>query len=398
MGLRRKGAQGMSDRWKQVAERLELLASGPLDEQHDVAAALGIELGQIPAPVAAEFIRAHLAPVFMAKVVRGFELPDSFWELEEQVEVPQPAELQVGSRAEISAWFEARYMLLTVEGLRSLEPRAGDIVSRSGSPDGHMIVSSIGENGVIHMKGGLGKRSWPNHLNIVARNDGSDRYKDLAAAVESKWRNARVKHPASSPRLDPLEQYKVPSRHPSPEALRELEDLLESGERYEAPFQRLIERNPEMLASLVHGNWGTYVLPQKRLGAEHVTDFLVLGVSSVGPEWLAVELEAPRHDLFNVNGTLRAPVQHAVNQIQDWREWLTTNVAYAQDEHHLFGLTNSVPGLVIIGRADPAAEREPARSRIAVEQRIHIHSWDWLLRDTQQVVDAGHQGATLAYL
>ncbi|MFI2489937.1 Shedu anti-phage system protein SduA domain-containing protein [Promicromonospora kroppenstedtii] len=387
----------MSDSWQHVAERLELLASGPLDEQREVASVLGIELGQTPAPVAAEIIKANLARVLMTKVTDGFELPETFWELEEQVESPQRAVLQVGSRAGISAWFEARYMLLTVQGLRGLEPCVGDIVSRFDAPDEHMVVSSIGEKGVIYMKGGLGKRSWPNYLEMVARNDGSDRYKELVAVVDSKSRNARLKHPASSPRLDLLEQYKVPSRHPSSEALRELEDLLESGEKYEAPFQKLIERNPEMLASLVHGNWGTYVLPQRRLGAEHVTDFLVLGVSSVGPEWLAVELEAPRHELLNTKGTLRAPVQHAVTQIQDWRDWLTANVAYAQDQLHLYGLTNSVPGLVIIGRSDPAVEREPARSRIAADQRIHIHSWDWLLRDAQQVVEVGHQGATLVY-
>lgn len=150
----------------------------------------------------------------------------------------------------------------------------------------------------------------------------------------------------------------------------------------------MIERNPELLASLVQGHWETFVIPQKRLGAEHVTDFLVLGVTSQGPEWVAVELEAPRRELLTKRGRLREAVQHAVNQIQDWREWLTVNVAYAQNQHHLVGLTNRVPGLVIIGRADPAAEREPARRRHAEQDQIQIHSWDWLLREIQRIVRA----------
>ncbi|MCA0252987.1 MAG: DUF4263 domain-containing protein [Actinobacteria bacterium] len=286
-------------------------------------------------------------------------------------------------------------MLLTVLGLRDLKPRVGDVVSRFDAPNELMVISSIGDNGKVYMAGGLGKRSWPNYLKVAARNDGSADCTKLAFEIDARIRNARVSHAAGSIHLAHLAEYQVRSRHPSPEALRELEDLLEAGESDEAPYQELIERYPELLASLVRGHWATYVIPQKRLGSEFVTDFLVLGVTSQGPEWVAVELEAPRHELLTKKGRLRQAVQHAVNQIQDWREWLTRNVAYAQDQHHLVGLTNRVPGLVIIGRADPSAEREPARRRLAEQEQISIHSWDWLLRETQRVVEAGNQAATL---
>lgn len=383
----------MTDRWQRVAERLEQLASGPSNAQLEVAEALGIDLCEVPAPVAAELIRSHLAPALRIKTTTGFELPDEFRELEALVGVTVPAELHTGSRAEVSAWYEARYMLLTAQGLRAVMPRVGDVVSRFDAPNDHMVISSITDDGAVFMTGGLGKRSWPNYLKVVARNDGSAEYSQTAAAVEARLLNARTTHAAGSAHLAHLAEYEVESRHPSLQALRELEDLLESGEPDEGPFQSLIERYPELLASLVRGHWATFVIPQKRLGAEHVTDFLVLGVTSLGPEWMAVELEAPRHELLTKKGRLRAPVQHAVDQIEDWREWLTVNVAYAQTQHHLVGLTNRVPGLVIIGRADPAAEREPARKRLAEQDQIQIHSWDWLLRETQRVVQAGHQGA-----
>lgn len=383
----------MTDRWEQVADRLERLASGPSDEQLEVADSLGIDIWGVPAPVAAVLIWSHLESVLRVKLPNGFELPDQFRELESQVGVTVPAELRTGSRAEVSAWYEARYMLLTARGLRDVMPKVGDVVHRLDAPADLMVISSISDDGVVFMKGGLGKRSWPNHLKVVARNDRSAKYRQKASAVEARLLNARTTHAAGSAHLIHLGKYKVANRHPTPQALRELEDLLESGQRDEGPLQSLIERNPELLASLVKGHWVTFVIPQKRLGAEHVTDFLVLGMSSLGPEWLAVELEAPRHELLTKKGRLRAPVQHAADQIQDWRDWLTDNVAYAQNQLHLVGLTNRVPGLVIIGRADTVAEREPARNRFAEQNQIQIHSWDWLLRETRSVAEAGNQGA-----
>lgn len=385
----------MADRWEQVAERLEQLAKGPLGEQRDVAEALGIDLYDTPAPVAAELIRVHLAPALLTKVVRDSELPERLRELEQEHGVAKPAEIRAGTRAEVSAWFAALYMGLTARGLRALQPQIGDVVRRLDSPGEPMIISSISGAGVVHMKGGRGKRSWPNHLEVVARNDGSDDYNESVALIQAQHLNAQKKRSVDSTELVHLAEYEVASRHPSPESLRELEDLLESGETHEAPFQKLLERNPELLASLVHGNWATYVIPQKRLGAEHVTDFLVLGLSSQGPEWIAVELEAPRHELLTKGKRLTAPVRHAVDQIKDWREWLGVNVAYARTQQHLAGITNGLAGLVIVGRADPAAEREPERSNLAEQERIHVHSWDWLLRDTQRIVEAGHQGATV---
>lgn len=109
-------------------------------------------------------------------------------------------------------------------------------------------------------------------------------------------------------------------------------------------------------------------------------DFLVLGFNSLGPQWLAVELEAPRHALLTKDGALRSEVHHAIKQIQEWREWLTQNVAYAQEQLGLYGITNRVKGLVLIGRSDVSYEREPARSQVLEDSNIEIHSWDWLCR------------------
>ncbi|GLK17323.1 hypothetical protein GCM10017602_18050 [Herbiconiux flava] len=134
---------------------------------------------------------------------------------------------------------------------------------------------------------------------------------------------------------------------------------------------------------MVIGNWKTFVIPQPRLGAELVPDFLVLGFNSLGPQWVTVEIEAARHKILNRHGRLSGPSNHAVQQIQDWREWLTDHIAYAQTEHHLHGLTNRAPGLVIIGRDSPSSQRQAARAQSEEDARIAVHSWDWLLRNAQ---------------
>ncbi len=96
-----------------------------------------------------------------------------------------------------------------------------------------------------------------------------------------------------------------------------------------------------------------------------------------------------------VQQTLSSPTRHAIAQVHDWREWLTSNVAYAQSELGLHGITNRSPGLVIIGRDDPSAERDASRSQSAEEGRIEIHSWDWLLRHFRNV--GRNRAADFAY-
>lgn len=384
----------MQERWEAVAENLEALATSPTAKQIQVAKAVGIDIpADMPAPVAAVVIKDWLSGVLMESLGRDAEIPEGLILFEDELGVTHRAVLTTGSSQEVSAWFDARYKLLTVRGLRKLKPRVGDVVTRADSPSENMVVTSIHDSGRLFMKGGRGKRAWPNHLTLVARDGESDNYEALAKGVDAAIRNSRTGHSPSSPELAYLDEYRIDSVVPSADAIRELEDLLESGERDEGPFQRLVERHPELLASLVVGNWGTYVIPQQRLGSEYVTDFLVMGVNSLGPQWVAVELEAPRHALLTKGGTLRSEVQHAVIQIQDWRDWLTTNVQYAQTTLHLHGLTNMVPGLVVIGRDDPRVDRQAARSRVAEQEGIQIHSWDWVLRQAQRLAIDGRQAA-----
>lgn len=372
-------------RWEQVALGLEAAAAGPSEVQQATATALGLSLPKgAPATVAAVVFKNHLAGVLLEGVGRGGEIPDTLVALEDELGVTDPAALVTGSAAEVSAWFAARYMLMTARGLRDIQPAIGDVVASQAWPGERRVISSIGDDGRVYMKGRPARKAWPNHLNVIAR-AGQAAYDEEVATIEATLINgASYKH-MSLYRLDALEEYKLPSHMPSPEAVRALEELLESGEQREEPFQTLLTEYPSLLAASVVGASGTYVIPKQRLGAEHVPDFLVLGINSLGPQWLLVEIEAVRHGIVNKDGTLSGPTRHAIKQIQDWGEWLTTNVAYAHNELNLHGLTNRAPGLVIIGRGEATMQRQASRARSQESEQISIHSWDWVLRSARNL-------------
>lgn len=381
--------------WEKTAQSLERLLEGPTERQRLVADQLGISLpADVPAQVAAAILRAAVSDA-LGSTYAPAEVSETLGELEDCLGLPRTTRLISGTRDELSAWFSARYALKSARGLRATRPGIGDVVASLGWDEGeHRIVSSIGEDGRVYMRHLPARRAWPDYLTVVARL-GSQEYEAAAAIVEASVRNATTSRSTNFANFRDLDPYRLDQHTPSPEAIRELEDLLESGERREEPFQQLLTRNPAFLAMTVVGGWRTYVIPKARLGSEHVTDFLVLGINSVGPQWVTVELEAPRHRILTRAGRLSGATRHAIDQIQDWREWLTLHISYAQTGLGLHGITNRSPGLVIIGRDDPVADPQPARLNSGYQSRIDVHSWDWLLRHVRDV--GSHRPAEFAY-
>lgn len=166
------------------------------------------------------------------------------------------------------------------------------------------------------------------------------------------------------------------------------ERTLEAAED-ERPLQHLFEQRPSLLAQRMSGGHGRWVIPQPRLAAEFVPDFLTAQASSIGIEWLAVELESPHATLFKKNGDPTAALTHAIRQITDWRTWLSKNAQMAcnSKDNHGLGLPDidaNIPGLILLGRrAAENAAFNLRRRQMMHDLRIGIHSYDWLLEWTQ---------------
>lgn len=170
-----------------------------------------------------------------------------------------------------------------------------------------------------------------------------------------------------------------------PAAIEALRNALETADD-EAAMQRLLEKHPALLAGTVVGTRDTWIRPQVQLGNHYMADFMIAGQTSLGVRWTLVELESPVSRLTNPgNRRATATLRHAVDQIEDWRRWLSTNLHYARsardaDGLGLPGITAEVPGLIIMAREtydDAAAEIRELHVR---RSHIQVRTYDWLMR------------------
>lgn len=162
----------------------------------------------------------------------------------------------------------------------------------------------------------------------------------------------------------------------------------------EPDLQAYLQKNPRMLVQHLGGGHGRWVLPQTRLGTQHVTDFLISQEDSTGRSWVAVELEGPQRRMFNKSGDPSRYLWHAIRQILDWRVWLECNRDYAvrspdQDGLGLDEISPTLPGLIVIGRRrENDRERRMFRRALAHQLNIEIHSYDWLVDTAEGRVNA----------
>ena len=197
-------------------------------------------------------------------------------------------------------------------------------------------------------------------------------------------RFTRVPSREQSLKDDPLRDHHVWWLDVTKRDAEKLQSQLDSASS-ERDMQQYIEQHPTVLIHHLCGGHGRYVIPQKRLGAEYVTDFIIGHAHSGGFEWQAVEIESPKKKMFTKGGNPTKELTQAIRQIQDWRAWLSRNQNYAARPiaESGLGLTDivaSIPGLIIIGRRSNYDELNNDRRRqMANDLNIQFHSFDFLV-------------------
>lgn len=158
-----------------------------------------------------------------------------------------------------------------------------------------------------------------------------------------------------------------------------LEGLVEAGAS-ENELQKHLEIHPYILSQqFAHCH---HVIPKVALGVQYETDFMCLDIPSSGREWRAVELESPLKNVITRQGRKTADLEHAIQQIRDWRAWVTENLSYARQsrESNGLGLTEITPrfyGHVIIGRRKNFNNKfNELRRQLVRDELIEVHSWD----------------------
>lgn len=70
------------------------------------------------------------------------------------------------------------------------------------------------------------------------------------------------------------------------------------------------------------GNHGAYLFPEFQLGSSYKADYLLLGKSSGGFEFIFVELESPYGNITLKDGQLGAEFRDGISQLEDWKRYL----------------------------------------------------------------------------
>ncbi len=208
-------------------------------------------------------------------------------------------------------------------------------------------------------------------------------------ATQARYEDFRREHP--------LGEFLVNHREITAELVRDFEACLDSAEA-EAPLQKFLESHPHILVQSLGGS-ARFVLPQARLGAQFVPDFVLGEHYSYGYDWVLVELESPTVPLFTQAGDPRAGLTHAIRQIQEWRAWLQRNQNYASRPRSESGLgltdiTAQATGLIIMGRRELVdSSTNDLRRQMVVDTGIQIRTYDFLLEAAQRAIGGDEPAA-----
>jgi hypothetical protein len=204
----------------------------------------------------------------------------------------------------------------------------------------------------------------PEYARMWAEND------LLAAVVSSQFREAQLRT------LDP----NAVARKEFGNLLTAYKALLDSNSEREETLQSFLKEHPVLLCP-TH----TMVRPKLQIGAR-VTDFVFREATG---DYLLVELEPPTEPLFIKSGDTSSQLNHARNQISDWRRYIEDNLLTVQRELDLPGISSNPKGLIVIGRAQSLSE-ENRRKLVTLENespRTKVMTYDDVFTNVKVLIE-----------
>lgn len=191
---------------------------------------------------------------------------------------------------------------------------------------------------------------------------------------------------SNSPIWNKLGKYYVdPHQDVSLEVKNELVKIIQTAND-ENVIHDFLKMNPFILTRGIHpAHHAQVCISKPKLGSQLEPDFLIAGIDSGGFNWYGVELESPKLEMFTKHGEETKELKHAIRQIEDWRSWLSKNVAYARDELGLMHIDSDLPCFIFIGRRknEVLDDDELMNRRRAVTKRdkhgLYLHHYEWLI-------------------
>ncbi len=146
----------------------------------------------------------------------------------------------------------------------------------------------------------------------------------------------------------------------------------------------------ELLAILKENAFLFYELFSRKYGIQPIyheinfggdlrCDFAWLNDNSDGPEWVLVEIEKPRLDIFKKDNEPTQLLNHGLEQVKSWRRYFNENPA---EKRRIFGAVGRFRFILVAGDKESWANEKVAKWRIDnnKETDIEIRSTDIFFR------------------
>jgi len=192
----------------------------------------------------------------------------------------------------------------------------------------------------------------------------------LASVVASQFREQQFRN------LDPS----AAARMELAKLLNKYKCLLDSSPEREEILQTFLKENPVLLCP-AH----IKMKPKLQIGSR-VTDFVF---QEANGDYVLVELEPSNFPLFIKSGDTSSQLNHARNQILDWRRYIEDNLNTVQRELDLPDISANPRGLVVIGRSYSLSDKN-RRNLISIENespKTKIMTYDDVFDNAKAIVE-----------
>lgn len=366
----------------EVIESINNSVSFATEGQRKIARCLGLSIcDEIPKTVYAAKLRNELAEELCINddEVAPKGLVAYTKRLAEELKIN--AEINEDTKkTECEAWMRFFWGMQNLAASKKNRFQPGDVVALKEDIDETLyIISSFSHDGMVYFKGGR-KKAWVGKIKLKAKASSIDN--ELLREANNNIELHSRSHKWSIEKAEKIKKYKIAENYD--EYLVERFDEILRSAKDEKPLQKFIEKYPQILGVTLIGE-PKYLIPQKRLGADFVPDFLLADVDSSGISWTLVELETPISSIYLQSNDFDRYTRKGISQVQDWREWLTQNLSYANKpkQENGLGLTGIRPdcdALVLVGKRSLLLEHNPAkRKRLWEHDRIRIRTYEGLL-------------------
>lgn len=182
------------------------------------------------------------------------------------------------------------------------------------------------------------------------------------------------------------------------------ENLLNDKSIKETDIQRYIKKNRyyHIPASIFNrfnfGHHEAYLFKEFSLGTSFIADYVLVGKSSNGYEFIFVELENPYGNITIADGDFGDTIRKGINQINDWDGFIASNFSsitaefkkhttyQLSDEFYSFDATR-IHYVVVAGRRDDFNDKMRKLRRLSEKRdNILILHYDNLLDDARDLI------------